>query len=63
MLMPFEVQSHTVPNSKALSNGKYEPRGLYCGSTLNICQGVLRSGNLLYTQGFVLFPMVSTVSC
>ena len=59
----MEEKGNTIPHWKALSNGKYEPRVLCCGSTLNICQDVLRSGNLLHTQGFVLFPMVSTVSC
>ena len=29
---------------------KHEPRVLSCGSTLNICQGALKSANLLYKQ-------------
>ena len=50
-----------MPHWKALSSGKYVPRQLSCGSTLNICQGVLKSANLLHKRGFILFPMASTV--
>ena len=48
--MPFEVQSYSVPHWKTLTYGEYEPRG---GSTLNICQDVLKSANILQKQGFV----------
>ena len=30
----------------------YEPRGLSCGSTLNTCQDVSKSANLIHVQGF-----------
>ena len=51
--IPLEVQDHSVPQWKALRCGKYEPRGLSCGSTFNICQDVLKSANLIHKQGFV----------
>ena len=50
--MFLEEKGHTVPHWKALSIGKYDPRRLNCGSTLNICQDVLKSANLLQQQGF-----------
>ena len=37
---------------KGLTYGKYGTRGLSCNNTLNICQDVLKSANLLYKQGF-----------
>ena len=40
------------PNLKALRYGKDDSRGQSCGSTLNIHQDVLKSGNLLYKWGF-----------
>ena len=51
----------TVNHWKALSSDKVESRLLSCGSTLNICQGVLKSANLLHKSGFNSFPMTSTV--
>ena len=33
---------------KALSSGKYEPRGLNCCSTFILCQGILKSANSLF---------------
>ena len=52
-LMPLEVQSHAVPHWKALRYGKDKSRRLSCGSTLNIHQDILKSGNLLHKWGFV----------
>ena len=60
-LIPLKEKGHAVPHWKALGCGKYEPRGLSYGSTLNICQGVLKSANLLHKRGFISFPMASTV--
>ena len=42
-----------MPHWKALRYGKYELRGLSCGSILSICQDVWKSGNLLYKLGSV----------
>ena len=53
VLIPLEVKGYTVPNLKALRYGIYEARGLSCGSTSTICQGIMKSGNLLNQQGFV----------
>ena len=47
-LIPLEVQGHTIPHLKALRYGIYETRGFSCGSTSSICQGILKSGNLLH---------------
>ena len=52
LLITIEEQGHRVPHWKALSSGKYEPRRLRFGSSLNICQDVLKSANLLHKQGF-----------
>ena len=51
-MIPFEIQGHALAHLKALSIIKYEPRGLSCGSTLNICQDILKSGNLPHKWGF-----------
>ena len=50
-----------MPHLKALRYGKYETRGLGCGSTSNICQDVLKSVNLLDEQQFVDSQLVGTV--
>ena len=50
--IPLEVQGHTVPHWKVISSGKYEPRGLRCSSTYDICQNVLKSANLLHKRDF-----------
>ena len=60
-MISLEEKGHTVPYWKALSHGKYEPRGLSCGGTLKICQDVLKSANLLHKWGIVSFPMASIV--
>ena len=60
-LIPLEVQGHTVPHWKGLITVKYEPRGLKCGRTLNICQAFLKGTNLLHKRGLCPFPMASTV--
>ena len=57
----FEVYGHTVPHWKALRYGKDESRELSCGSTSSICQGILKSHNLLHKQGFVETQSIRTV--
>ena len=52
---------YALSHWKALSHGKYEQRGLSCGSTLNIFQDILRISNLLHKQGFVDSQMKTTV--
>ena len=42
----------TTVHWRALRYGKCEPRGLSCGSTLNICQDVSKSANLIHVHGF-----------
>ena len=59
--MPLKLQGHPVTHYIALSNGKYELRGLCCGSTVNICQGILKSANLLHKWGFVKTQSLRTV--
>ena len=55
------VQGYTVPHWKALRCGKDDSRELSCGSTLNIHQDVLKSGNILYRRGFVDYQSSSIV--
>ena len=59
--MHFEVQGHTISDWKALSGGKYESREQSCGITLNICQDVFKSYNLLHKRGFGDYQMQTTV--
>ena len=59
--MHLEAQGHTVPHLKALRYGIYEKRGLSCGSTSSICQGILKNGNLLHKWGFVKTQSLRTV--
>ena len=47
------MQGHKVPHWKAFRNSKDDSRGQSCGSTLNILQDILKSGNLLQEMGFV----------
>ena len=61
-LIPLEVQGHTVPRWKALKYGKYDKRRLSCGSTLSICQDVLKSINLLHSRDLVDSQTVTTVN-
>ena len=56
-LIILEVLEHTVP----LSAGKYEPRGLKHSCTLDICQQVLKSSNLLHKHDFVDSQMQTIV--
>ena len=56
----FEVEGHTVPHLKALKCGTYDSRGLSCGSIFNICQDVLKIGNLLHKGRLVDSQMVTT---
>ena len=60
--MPLEIKGHTAPHLKALRYGIYEKRGLSCGSTSSICQGILKNGNLLHKWGFVKTQSLRTVS-
>ena len=55
------MQGHIVPHLKARRYGKYDLRGLSYGSTVNIYQDVLKSGNLLHKRGFVDSQLSSTV--
>ena len=48
-----------IPHLRALR--KYEPGGLGCDCTLNNCQNILKSANLLHKQGFVDSQMKTTV--
>jgi len=52
-LIPLEVQDHSVPQRKPLRCGKFEARGLSCGSFFNIGQDILKSANSIHKQGFV----------
>ena len=45
-----------------LRYGKDDSRGLSCGSTLNIRQDVLKSGNLLHKQGIVDSQFGTTIA-
>ena len=60
-LLPIKVQSHTVPHLKALRYGKEASRGLCCGSTFNIIQGILNIEDLLHKQGLVETQLLRTV--
>ena len=51
--MPLEVQGYTAPHWKALRYGKDGSSELSFGSTSSVCQGILKSDNLLLKQGFV----------
>ena len=51
-LIPSKLRGHTVPHLKFIIHGKYETRGLSCGSTSSICQEILKSDNLLHKRGF-----------
>ena len=55
------VQGHSVPHWKALRYGRYESRGLSCGSTFSICQDILKIENLLHKQGLVETQLLRTV--
>ena len=50
-----------MPYWKALRYGKDGSRQLGCGCTSSICQGILKSVNLLHKQGFVDSQMKTTV--
>ena len=41
---------------------KYEAGALSCGSTLNVCQDILKSANLLHKGGFIDSQMINTVA-
>ena len=60
VLISLKVQGHTVPHWKALRYGKYNSRWQSCGSTLNIYQDVLKSGNSQHKRGFVDSQKVTT---
>ena len=51
-----------MPHWKALRYGKDGSRGLSCCSTFSICQGVLKSENLLHKRGFVKTQSLRTVT-
>ena len=56
-----KIQGHIVHHWKAVRYSKDDSRGLSCGSTLNIHQDLLKSGNLLHKQGFVDSQFCTTV--
>ena len=58
--MPLEVQGHTVPHLKALRYGKDDSKGQSCGSTFNICQGILKIEDLLHEKGLVETQLLRT---
>ena len=58
----FATESYST-SLKALRYGKDDSRGQTCGSTLNIHQDVLKSGNLQHKQGFVDSQFGTTVVC
>jgi len=47
----LEEQAYTVTYWKAFRYSKYNLKDLWCGSTLNICQDVLKSDNVLHKKG------------
>ena len=51
-----------VPHWKALGVGKHEPRKLSCGSAFKICQGILKSVNLVQKQGSVKAHLLGTLN-
>ena len=51
--------SHTVTHCEGLRYGKDESRELSCGCTSSICQDVMKSDNLLHTQGFCWFSFAN----
>ena len=51
-----------VPHWKALGVGKHEPRKLSCGSAFKICQGILKSVNLVQKGSSVKTQSLSTVN-
>lgn len=52
-MIHLSLQDNTIPNLKAHISAKYDPRGLSYGSTLNIYQDVMKSGDLLHKRNFV----------
>ena len=50
-----------MPHLKAVISGKYEPRGLKCGSTFRVCQTLLKSAVLLHKVGLVKTAVPITV--
>ena len=59
-LILLKEKGHVVPHWKALTCGKYEPRGQSFGITLNIYRDVLKSANLLHKQDFLILKQVAT---
>ena len=55
------MQGHKVVHWEALRYCKDDSREQSCGSTLNIHQDDLKSGNLLYKRGFVDSQFGTTV--
>ena len=61
-MIPLELQGHTIPHFKVLRYGKYESRGLCCGSTSSICHDYMKSDNFQHKRGFVDSQM-KTIVC
>ena len=62
-MVTLEIQGHTAPHLKAHRYGIYETRSLSCGSTSNIYQSIMKSGNLLHKWAFVKIQMLCTAAC
>ena len=59
--MPLEVKGHAGRYYKDLNTEKYELRGWSCGSSLNICQDVLKNTMVQHKQSFIDSQAISTV--
>lgn len=52
----FDTHMSTVSHWKALTYGKYEPRGLNCCSTYYICKDILKSAHLHHYFNLYVCP-------
>ena len=57
----FQGHGRKIPHLKGLRYGIPKTRGFSCGSSSNICQDVLKNGNLLHQWVFVDSQSVTTV--
>ena len=60
-MISLEEKAYTAFYWKALSVDTYEPRGLSCGSTLNICQEIMNCANSLHKRGFLNSQMMTNL--
>ena len=56
------VTGNTVPHWKSFgtATGEFEPWGICCGSTFNICQGISKITNLIHKLGSVDYQLLCT---